>query len=408
MPRQLDDWLENYLAFTKNSESPTLYHLWSGITAISSCLRRKCYTDWGLRGYVYPNLYVALVGPPGGRKGTAMKIAKSMLPTDLSIGSDALGSTQILYKEIRDAEDSYIEFDGKEKKHKSLSVWSEEFQVFLSDKDPMLIASLTDLFDCANTWKYSTLKRGAEDLSNCWLTIIGAITPSLLQSKLSQDAVGGGLVSRIIFIVGYGPIKKKALQFLSKEAMLMKEKLTQDLEHISLLSGPFMLTNSFIKKYVHWYEDMNAEAGVDSDKFMGYNSRRALHLNKLCMILSASENDSMEITETHFLKALAILEEAEKEMPNAFYGLGRGIHGDFYAEILDYVECQDMFSWQDFLQKFQFKGMPNELKQYIDMLKQVGKISVEKSATTTMYIVNHDSIKPVNNNFLKNTLYRKM
>ena len=127
--RQLDDWLESYLQYTKKSESPTQYHLWSGISAIASVLRRKCFCNWGLRGYIYPNFYVALVGPPGGRKGTAMKIAKEMVQ-DLGIptGSDSLGSIQMLYKEIKESEDNYQDYEGTIKVHKSLSIWSIEFQ----------------------------------------------------------------------------------------------------------------------------------------------------------------------------------------------------------------------------------------------------------------------------------------
>jgi len=231
MSRQLSNWLEYYLKFTEESEPPTIYHVWSGLTAISSMLQRKCFTNWGLIGYTYPNLYVCLVGPPGGRKGTAMKIAKGMVQEmNIAMGSDALGSTQILYKEIIDSEQNYLTFDGKEVSHKSLSVWSEEFQVLLSDKDPRLISSLTDLFDCPSEWSYNTLKRDKEKLSNCWLTIIGAITPSLLQSKLSQDAVGGGLISRIIFVVGQGPKQRKALQFLTEEEEDIQTKLQNDLQ----------------------------------------------------------------------------------------------------------------------------------------------------------------------------------
>lgn len=409
MTRQLSDWLEYYLEFTQNGESPTQYHLWSGITAIASCLRRKCYSNWGMRGYVYPNLYVVLVGPPGGRKGTAMRIVKSMLfKLDLSLGSDALGSTQALYREIQNTSDGYKEFNGTIKEHKSLSIWSEEFQVFLNDRDPFFIGSLTDLFDCADVWKYSTIKRGADDLSNCWLTIIGAITPSLLQSKLTKDAIGGGLVSRIIFVVGYGFIKKVALPFLTEHEMKLEKMLQQDLEQISLLSGPFKLEPDFLHVYTDWYENSPAEQGVDSDKFLGYNSRRALHLNKLCMIISASENDEMRIQAKHFKKALAILEEAEHEMPNAYQGYGGAMHSEVYAGILDYIEEMEQFSFQDLLIKFQLDTTMNDLNQYVHMMEKTGKVKAEHSATQTIYTVKHKKQEIIDDKYLKQTLYRRI
>ncbi len=409
MSRQLSDWLEHYMLFTQNTECPTLYNLWSGITAISSALRRKCFCNWGLRGYIYPNFYIALVGPPGGRKGTAMKIAKSMVYSlEIPMGSDSLGSTQALYKEIMESETEYQDFNKLTKKHKSLSVWSEEFQVFLSERDPTLIASLTDLFDCADSWKYSTMKRGVEDISNCWLTIIGAITPSLLQSKLSQDAVGGGLLSRIIFVVGYGARKKIALQFLSKDDLALQAKLAQELQRIALLGGPFKLKRNFLTSYIDWYENYSSAEGVSNDKFLGYNARRALHLNKLCMIISASENDDMEIHARHFKKALAILEATEQEMPNAFQGFGLGNHSQVYAKLVSFIESSKGFTYEELISNFAIDALPHELLEYMKIAEASGLVKREDSATTVMFTPKTRRKKKVTQEYLEKTLYRLM
>lgn len=407
--RHLDDWLESYLKFTQNSESPVLYHLWSGIAAISSCLRRKCFSNWGLQGYVYPNMYIVLVGPPGGRKGTAMKIAKSMVVNlGVPTSSDALGSTQILYREIMDAEDEFHTKDGKVRKHKSLSIWSEEFQVFLSDKDQTLRAALTDLFDCPDKWNYSTLKRGQEDLSNCFLSIIGAITPSLLQDKLTMDAVGGGLLSRVILIVGYGPIKKIALPFLSKDDQQLQKDLAKDLEQINLLAGPFILSREYLSTYSKWYNNDSGADGIDSDKFLGYNSRRALQIKKLSMILSASENNEMMLQPHHFHKALHIIKETEQEMPNAFFGIGRGVHAEVLTSIMRYIESHRDFSFTDIQNRFALDALPRDLEQYLDILVSTNKVKKEMSPTQTRYKMIQEKIREFDNSYLEDTLYSKM
>lgn len=409
MSRQLSDWLEYYLQYAENSESPTLYHLWSGIMAISSALRRKCFCNWGLRGYVYPNFYVCLVGPPGGRKGTAMKIAKPMVQKlKIPIGADSLGSAQALYAELIEAEDNFLTVSGLQKRHKSVSIWSEEFQVYLSDRDPTLIGSLTDLFDCADVWKYRTKSRGIENVSNCFLNIIGAITPSLLQTKLSSDAVGGGLISRIIFVVGYGPIKKIALQLLSPEEKKLREKLENDLQQIAQLSGPFKLKTPFLKTYAKWYESEAAEIGVDHDKFMGYNSRRALHINKLCMIVCASESDDMVLLPHHFDKALAILEATEAEMPNAFQGFGLGEHANKWAKILSWIESKDSFTRNEVITKFQFDCLPYELDGFLQLAEQRGLLLIESGPNNTSYKVKSKKIISKGSDFLNKTVYSKM
>lgn len=407
--RNLDDWLENYLKFTQNSESPTLYHLWSGVAAISSCLRRKCYTNWGLQGYIYPNLYVVLVGPPGGRKGTAMKIAKSMIANlGIITSSDALGSVQTLYNELNDCEDEFRTKDGKIRKHKSLSIWSEEFQVFLNDKDQVIRGSLTDLFDCPNTWQYASIKMGKKDVSNCFLTIIGAITPSLLQDKLTKDAVGGGLLSRIILVVGYGAIKRIALPFLSKDDEQLQQQLQQDLEQISLMVGPFMMTKDFLSIYSRWYQSDAGADGIDSEKFLGYNSRRALQVKKLSMILSASEGNEMIIHPVHFTKALDILKQTEQEMPNAFYGVGRGFHAEILTSVMRYMEQKKNFTWPEVLDRFILDAQPEDLQQYLNVLVDTNRLQKEMSATQTRYKIVEEKFKKMDTNYLDQSLYAKM
>jgi len=411
MSRQLSDWLEYYMKYTQRSEPPELYHLWSGLTALSSALRRKCYCNWGaLRGYVYPNLFVSLVGPPGGRKGTAMKIAKSIVQTlNVPMGADSLGSTQALYKEIMDSEDSYVDPQGLTKKHKSVSIWSEEFQVFLSDRDQMLISSLTDLFDCSDSWKYKTLARKNEDLSNCWLTIIGAITPSLLQAKLSQDAVGGGLISRIIFVVGNGPKQRTALQFLTEEEEEIIHNLENDLQEIANLSGPFVLSQEFLTAYVRWYEQEYDDSGVISDKFLGYNHRRPLHLNKICMLVSVAESNDMIITDKHFEKALAILQVTEQEMPNAFYGLGLSSQSNIYAKFLSFIDSHEYFDWSELMRNFHLDvdNIP-QLRGYVEMAEQSGLIKSESSATSSRYTTIKTQIEIDKSGYLDDTVFRLM
>lgn len=414
MTRQLSDWLEYYLQFTQGSEPPTQYHLWSGISAIASCLQRKCWTDWGLRGYTYPNLYTVLVGPPAGRKGTAMKIAKNFVQNlDVPLGPDSLGSSQALYQEIIEASGSFQDPNGEEQEHKSLSVWSEEFQVFLGDGNNKLVTDITDLFDAPDKWKYRTLARSTEDLSNCWLNLIGAITPTLLQSALNQAAVGGGLLSRIIFVVGYGRKHKVPLPFLSAEEIEIKENLQDDLEQIRTLTGAFRPTERFLDDYSSWYLSPSAEAGVDSDKFVGYNGRRALHIQKLCMIMSASENDNMVLTSKHFKKALAVLEYTEFDMPNAFYGLGRGMHSDILSDLMRYMQEKAVFqshiSWVEIVRRFQLDALPPDLEIYLNICEQTGMIKKTKSASNQLvFEVLQENNDKKDNEYLNKTLFRRM
>lgn len=385
--RRLDDWLAHYMRYTDNTEPPKLYHLWTGLMAISSCLQRKCYLPWG-HDTIYPNLFAVLVGPPGGRKGTAMKIGKGMLQTlGLSLAPDCV-TVQQLYKEIAANEAKFEASDGSILDHKSLSIWSEEFSVFLGSQNTDMIVALTDLFDCPDTWQYATKNKGQDDLSNTYVSLYGAITPKILQAKLTQEAVGGGMISRIIFVVGYGKIKYVPLPFLSKEDYALHEDLLYDLAQIQSFSGTFKFTERALETYANWYINPQNSRAISSEHFVGYNERRALHLRKLCMIVSAAETNKMIITEDHFHKALAILERTEVEMPNAFFGLGRGDHAQTMSEIMLLFQTRNEVSWSELLERFQLDSTPEQLHTLTSMLETTGRIKKEKSISGGVKLVN--------------------
>ncbi len=384
--RKLDDWIERYLEFSQNTESPKQYHLWTAISAIASCLQRRTWLSWG-HEIIYPNFYIVLVGPPGGRKGTAMKILKPFIQ-DLGIimSADSIGSVQSLYMEIKDSLNSYKDPNNDTMtEHRSLSTWSEEFQVFLGDNDPKLIMAVTDLFDSPKKWEYKSIKQGKVDLSNCWFNLLGAITPTLLQTKLSKDAMGGGLVSRTIFVVGYGQEKLIPLGFLTDEERELELLLRADLEQINQLVGPFKPTQRFINSYSDWYGTRCYHNNIDNEKFMGYNSRRALHMRKLCMVVSASESNSMLLNERHLTKAIELLEYTEQYMPDAFYGVGKGLHGEVMGNVINILKRNKMMEWTELVSTFHLDMLPGELGACMDSLELTGHVKKSTSATKTMY-----------------------
>ncbi|KKL20109.1 hypothetical protein LCGC14_2458730, partial [marine sediment metagenome] len=72
--RRVEDWLTGYLEYTGDQESPSLFHLWVGLSVIASALGREV---WINRGYytLFPNMYVVLIGASARvRKTSAIRI----------------------------------------------------------------------------------------------------------------------------------------------------------------------------------------------------------------------------------------------------------------------------------------------------------------------------------------------
>jgi hypothetical protein len=402
--RQTSDWITDYIYMTRRLEPPTQYHVWSAISCIASCLQRKTYSNWGAQGYIYPNLYVVLIGPPAGRKGTAMKTAKGLLKdVEVKLGANIHGSMQSLLAEIQRAEANYSNLDGSLTTHRSLSVWIEEFDTFIKHQDSKFVSVITDLFDCRTDFDYATLGRGYEDIANCWLNIIGATTPSLLQESLTQSAVGGGLLSRMIFVVGYGEKQRVALTFYTKEEKIIKRKLKEDLAKIKLMQGPFKLSPEYLKAYTYWYEKTPLPK-IDAQKFVGWISRRALHVRKVSMIISASRSDDMVLLEEDFMKAIYLIEEVESDMASAFHGVGRGRHAGVYADLIVYCSKRSSFTFKEVLLQFQMDVMPDELMSLLGMLCHTGKIQ----ETGSGYSVVKDKINFKRKPLLDQTIYSRV
>src|SRR5262245_12930885 len=95
MPRSLEKWIDAYLAFTEDQESPESFHLWTGLVLLSSALRRRVWLDRGWDGYlVYPNIYVLFVAESAlTRKSQAMDmglpILQEAVPDIYMIGDSA-------------------------------------------------------------------------------------------------------------------------------------------------------------------------------------------------------------------------------------------------------------------------------------------------------------------------------
>ena len=286
-------------------------------------------------------MYVVLVGPSGKcRKGTAMNQGMTfMREAGIKMAAESI-TREALIRELKEA-NKEIAVDvasGDIALHASLTVYSQELTVFLGYNNQALMSDLTDWYDCRDEWTYRTKTQGTDAIIGVWVNLIGATTPDLLQTTLPQDAIGGGLTSRIIFVYEQEKGRTVATPFLSREERELQQKLKDDLHKICAMSGDFKVTNSFIDSYVPWYVAYSEGPPPFKDyRFSGYFERRPSHLLKLSMICCASRSNKMELDAVDFNRALDILERTEKKMPYTFSGVGKSVTADSMARVMKIV-----------------------------------------------------------------------
>lgn len=353
MSRKLPDWIEGYLEYASNTEPPRIFHKWVAVSVIAAALRRKVKLQYGIIP-VYPNFYIVLVAPPGrARKGTAMSLGADFLYS-LGIRLAAEATTrEALIRELRESSDTTVDPQtGRITPHASLTVYSQEFAVFLGYNNPQFLSDLADWYDCRDRWRYRTKTQGTDDITGVWVNLIGATTPDLLQSLLPNDAVGGGLTSRIIFVYAENKEKTVVLPFLSKEQLDLKEKLLDDLNQINMLQGEFKITEDWLELWASWYPTQEREINTRDSRLALYASRRPTHAIKLSMIMSASRSDAMIVTGEDLKKAISLLKETERGMEMVFAGIGKSETVSLTSKVMAALNEAGELTFSELLRRF--------------------------------------------------------
>lgn len=343
MGRSLNDFITGYLEFTKNTESSTSYHLWSCISLIASALERKCYIEWG-HTVIYPNQYIIIVGPSGeARKGEPLVIARSFLEHLGSTTASQSSSRESLIKTITNSGRSFMSDAGEFVIQCPMTIVAPELAVLVGQKDTKFLADLTDWYDSHDSWTYQTLARGPETIIGVCVNLLAATAPDWLPSILPQEAVGGGFTSRIIFVVEEQKGQIVADPRIHRPDAHLEKQLKDDLEQIHLMQGEFDFSDRALTAYTDWYtkQEQGIKDGrwpVTDPKFRGYVSRRATHIKKIGMCVSASRGDDLIIHLEDFERARIMLETVEKKMSRAFTGLGRVPFADLTEAVLKYIK----------------------------------------------------------------------
>lgn len=357
--RELPDWLTGYIEYTENSEPAQTYHTWCALSLIAGALQRKVKLTWGFEE-IYTNMYVILVGPAGkARKGVALGIAKNLLLNvpGVSVAAES-GTRESMILAMKRAVSNYEDpTTGKIKIHCSLTAFSEELSVLLGQNDIKLLSNLCDWWDSKNVWTYETVGRGRDSLEGLCFNLLGATAPEWIQSMLPQEAIGGGFTSRCIFIVEEKKGKTVPKHQLTKAEIDLGETLERDLERISQLKGNFRFSPEGESSYTGWYSEQDRLLGigqpaVEDSRFASYCERRATHLRKLMMILSASRCDDLVIGKEDFARAVKILTTAERKMGWTFGGLGKAKNSDVQQTVMDYIQKVKITTRSAVLSKF--------------------------------------------------------
>ncbi len=289
------NFIDYFVDYTAEAESPTEFFVWSGIVALAAIARDNVHIDTSVIK-IYPNIYVLLYARSGAaKKATPLKkiepIIKAVKNTVVIEGRTSLQHA------ISTLAKGVVGPDGNIVAGASGLLFSEELSSLII-KDDQAIDYLTDLYDYHSEWTSNTHSRGQEKLERVCLSLLSATNEKLFRQVFTAEAIYGGLLSRTLIVAATQARKKNSLMFAADKA-LSDQPLIEHLFRVSHLRGA-MTIEPFAKEYFHnWYMNQNFDR---HDSETGLEWRLSTHILKVAMLLSLADEKLDKVIELRHIK----------------------------------------------------------------------------------------------------------
>lgn len=218
------------------------------------------------------------------------------------------------------------EFTNPETKSKvfyqSLTICVPEFGTLLSKHDLEFLSIINDAYNCGPAIR-ERLRSQRDELviKNPHICIIAGTQPQFISTLFPEEAWGMGFFARVIMIYHDKAIKTDLFNggvFAKDEDYeRLRKSLIKDLQTINQMAGPMTVSKETQEAINVWNTVTSEHEKPTHPRLIHYNTRRVLHLLKLCMIKAASQG-KMEIGLAEWEWALKCLYEAEDRMPEIF------------------------------------------------------------------------------------------
>ena len=348
-----DDFFSNYLQYVGETESPASYHRWSAIAGVGAILGRQYYLQHG-HFTINPNIFTMLIGNPGTRKSTAIKMIKKLIQiagydtiaadkttkekflldlsgeTDSDIASAARGN--ILDTNLWGDDDLEI----STRPNAECFIMADEWNDFTSLGNIEFYSLLGTFWDYTGVYRNRIKTGKSVSINNPTVSILAGNTPTGFSLAFPTEIVGQGFFSRLVLVHGENTGRKIA--FPKKPSPEATTEMASHMQQIRLrCTGEVTLSATSSKLLEKIYGESVA---IDDVRFESYFNRRFTHLLKLCLVCAASRL-SRTIAEQDIILANTILTHTEHTMPKALGEFGKGKNSDVANNIINAISASN-------------------------------------------------------------------
>lgn len=342
---------QQYLNYVGETEAPIFYHRWSCLSMVGAYLGRQFSFSHG-HFNLHTNLYVMLIGDPGTRKSTAIKLAKKILvqagyetisadktskekfmldlageTEEVSADSRGRNPKQVVDK-LLDSNYGWEELEDESSSHE-MYIACDEFNDFIGLGNLEFVSLLGNLWDFDGVFKNRIKTGKSVSINNPTVSILGGNTATSFANAFPPETLGQGFFSRLLLI--HGESTGKLITFPKMPAMEATAEMVTALQRIKLVcNGTAKLTPEAEAALDGIYKSYKP---LEDQRFKFYASRRLTHLLKLILVIAATHYSTV-ITIDHVIEANTILHHTENYMSKALGEFGRAKGSDITHKIM--------------------------------------------------------------------------
>lgn len=355
-------FMQLYLKYTSQTECPTFYHRWCGLSALAAWLGRDIHFPFG-HSTIHANMYVMLVGLAGTKKSTAIKISANLLKkagyktfaarktrqekylTDLAEQAESLMDSDA----EADAMDAILDQNifGSSSNDQDIELYAgrppaisfiaaDEVNNFIGTGNLDFMSILGDLWDFEGVFDYRLKSSKSVYIPEPTINLLGGNTFVGFNKLFPPEALEQGFFSRTLFI--YAEPKGRVYTIPPDPDREVEQALLDKLAEIKIaMKGKMTITKSAYKILDTIYHEWG---GMDDIRFDSYENRRLIHLLKLAMIIAAGRVSAV-LEDADILEANTVLAFTEHLMPKALGEFGKSKSSDVAQKVMTVLDNPD-------------------------------------------------------------------
>jgi hypothetical protein len=390
---------DTYFKYVQRTEAPMMFHRWSMLSSLGALLGRQYHLPFG-EFRIFPNMYVMLIGDPGTRKSTAIKLARKAI--------SAAGYSTFAYE--RSSKEKFLMDLAGMGESKETTIDSmvmdtlfgpgvggtvrevfavaDEFNDFAGTGNLDFLSLLGTLWDWDDETKpYEQRFKNSASIQvyQPTVSILGGNTHAGFTACFPPAAIGQGFLSRLLLV--YSEPSGVKITFPERPSEDIRSALEECFTRVrNEVVGESSITTEARGMLDTLYRSFKP---INDVRFQHYSTRRFTHLLKVCMLCSAARF-STEISRHDVIMANSILSFAEHHMPAAMGEYGKAKNADVSAKIVSVLTdakglMRDKELWKHVQQDLE---SVDQLQKLLQNLIEANKIQwISNSASSQGYAI---------------------